>query len=175
MERIIIGSILNIRSLLGSQIVSNVTLLTRMAEVETILNDSRHTPPTSDSKDPSPQVRVNFFSNCCDQTFAFIPGNLATPIFTEVKGGSRPQCGVVDKFSKRLIQEYLPTFYVRQKWPRVRRNLGIRDIVLAIDENSPHGRRPKAVVHEVFSGRQGVIPQADVRQNVIFYSRTRLP
>lgn len=54
MERIIIGSILNIRSLLGSQIVSNVTLLTRIAEVETILNDSRLTPPTSDSKDPEP-------------------------------------------------------------------------------------------------------------------------
>ena len=54
LERIIIGSILNIRSLLGSQIVNNVTLLTRMAEVEKILNDRRLTPPTSDSKDPEP-------------------------------------------------------------------------------------------------------------------------
>lgn len=56
LERISIGSILNIRSLLGSQIVNNVTLLTRMAEVEKILNDRRLdlTPPTSDSKDPEP-------------------------------------------------------------------------------------------------------------------------
>lgn len=46
--------ILNIRSLLGSQIVNNVTLLTRMAEVEKILSDSRLTPPASDSKDPEP-------------------------------------------------------------------------------------------------------------------------
>ena len=54
LERIFIGSILNIRSLLGSQIVNNVTLLTPMAEVDKILNDRRLTPPTSDSKDSEP-------------------------------------------------------------------------------------------------------------------------
>lgn len=43
-----------LRSLLGSQVVNDETLLTLMAEVEKILNDHPLTPSTSDSNDPEP-------------------------------------------------------------------------------------------------------------------------
>lgn len=43
-----------LRTLLGSQIVEDRTLLTLMAEVEKIVSDRRLTLPTSDANDPEP-------------------------------------------------------------------------------------------------------------------------
>ena len=78
-----------LRSLLGSQIVDDETLLTRMAEVEKILNDRPLTLPRQVIRTIlSLSLQVNYSS--CGQTYVFLLENQTLSTSIEVNAGNKP-------------------------------------------------------------------------------------
>ena len=149
-----------LRSLLGSQVVDDETLLTLMAEVEKILNDRPLTPPTSDSNDPEPLTPSKLLllrPNVC-----LPPGKSDAVDAYGSKRWKQAQY-LADIFWKRWMLEYLPTLQIKQKWLRPRPNLAVGDLVLVIGGNSPRGQWPKGIVQEVFPDRNGTVRQVTVK------------
>ena len=164
-ERIIRSIRKIFRSLLGSQVVNDETLLTFMAEVEKILNDRPLTRQTEDPADLNPLTPSKLL--LLRQNSSIPPGS-----FDENdKFGSRWRHAqyLADVFWRRWTKEYLPSLQERQKWLRPRRNLKVGDLVLITDENTPRGRWPKGIVECVFPDKYGI-----VRQGIIRTATTRL-
>ena len=60
-------------------------------------------------------------------------------------------------FWHRWTQEYLFLLQERQKWTAVKKNLNVRDIVLAIDPTAPRGSWPLGRVLETKPDARGLV------------------
>ena len=159
-ERIIRSIRKILRSLLGDQLVDDETLLTFMSEVEKILNDRPLTPPSSDPQDLEPLTPSKLLllrPNVCQS-----PRETGDVVSYASKRWKQAHY-LADVFWKRWIREYLPALQLKQKWLRPRPNLAVGDLVLVVDETSPRGHWPKAVVQEVFPDKHGIVRQVLVR------------
>ena len=140
-----------LRSLLGSQIVDDETILTLMED------PPPPPPPTSDSSDAEPLTPSKLLllrPNLC-----FPPGESDAFNIYGNKRWKQAQY-LADIFWKRWIIEYLPTLQVKQKWLRPRPNLAVGDLVLVVNENSSRGHWPKGIV---FLDRHGTVRQVTVK------------
>ena len=131
--------------LLGMYIVALTTSGRRSWPQELLLlklsNDSRLTPPTSDSNNPeslTPSKLLLSRPNVCFHS--------ANPSDADIHGNKRWKQAqyLADIFWRRWLRDYLPTLQVRQKWLSLRWNLKIGDLILVIDESAPRGRWPKS-------------------------------
>lgn len=70
---------------------------------------------------------------------------------------------MADRFWQRWRQEYLPTLIPRNKWTQESENIGIGNVVVIYDENSPRNFWKKGVIEEVHTGTDGRVRSASVR------------
>lgn len=61
------------------------------------------------------------------------------------------------------MREHLPTLQLRQKWQQVKKNFQEGDIVLVVDENATHGRRPLGRVSRTFRGKDGLVRSVEIK------------
>ena len=149
------------KALLREQILDDEGLNTLMCEVESVVNGRPITKVSDDPKD------VN----------ALTPNHLLL-----LRAGSAIPPGVFEKedncnhrrwrqvqyltnvFWRRWVREYLPSLQQRQRWNKPQRNLAVNDVVLLLDENTPHSIWPLGRVLEVYHNRKdGLVHSANVQ------------
>ncbi|XP_063371608.1 uncharacterized protein LOC134659830 [Cydia amplana] len=62
---------------------------------------------------------------------------------------------LADMYWQRWVKEYLPELLPRRKWNTEQTPLKVGDLVLVVDPGAPRNVWPKAVIQQVFPGRDG--------------------
>ena len=65
----------------------------------------------------------------------------------------------------------MPSLQTREKWQRPRRNVRVDDLVLMLDENTPRGQWPLAIVKAIKRGRDGLVRSCTVKSGTSEYVR----
>lgn len=151
-----------LKSVVREQLLNDEGLSTLMTEVEKILNDRPITQVSNDSQDPeplSPNKLLIMRSNSC------VPPGLFDKDDIYCRRWWRQVQYLADVFWRRWTREYIPTLQVRQKWPNIRRNLAVNDLVLVCDDSVARGHWPLGRVLEVSEGRDGLVRSCRVKVN----------
>jgi len=120
-----------LKAVTGKQCDNDETLLTFMAEVESLLNGHPLTHVTCDYRDEEAltpnhfllgRANPNFSARCCEHK--------------DLCSRRRWKHAQVmnQHFWKRWLREYLPALTERRKWRKVARNVSEGDLVLVVDE-----------------------------------------
>ena len=75
----------------------------------------------------------------------------------------RASQAMVNEVWKRWLREYVPDLIERRKWLRPQRNIGVNDLVLIVDQNSPRGHWPLGKIINVIPGPDNVVRSAIVK------------
>ncbi|XP_063376819.1 uncharacterized protein LOC134664161 [Cydia fagiglandana] len=70
---------------------------------------------------------------------------------------------LADIYWQRWVREYLPELLPRRKWNHEQTPLKVGDLVLVVDPGAPRNVWPKAVVQQVFPGRDGRIRLVEIK------------
>ncbi|XP_063534822.1 uncharacterized protein LOC134744834 [Cydia strobilella] len=70
---------------------------------------------------------------------------------------------LADMYWQRWVKEYLPELLPRRKWNNEQAPLKVGDLVLVVDPGAPRNVWPKAVVQQVFPGRDGRIRLVEIK------------
>jgi len=167
-ERLVQSAKRALKAVAGKQCVNDETLLTFMAEVESLLNGRPLTHVSTDHRDEE----------------ALTPNHLllgrGNPNVPSDVVNDRDLCSrkrwkhaqvMSQHFWKRWLREYLPALTERRKWTNNARNVREGDLVLVVDENSPRGCWPLARVLRVLPGDDGRVRAAEVRTKSGTYIR----
>ena len=163
-ERLVRSIKRSLKSVVREQLLGDEALLTLTAEVEKTLNDRPITQVSDDSRDPeplSPNKLLLLRPNSCMPPGVFDTGD------QYCRRWWRQVQYMSNVFWKRWTREYLPTLQVRHKWPNVKRNMSVNDLVLVCDEPSIRGHWPLGLVLEVSKGRDGLVRSCRVKVNGI--------
>lgn len=135
-------------------------LNTLMAEVENIVNSR---PLTHVSVEPGSEEALtpNHF------LLHSSPNSPALGVFDDsdlfLRKQWRNSQRLADMYWQRWVKEYLPELLPRSKWNREQTPLQVGDLVLVVDPGAPRNVWLKAVVQQVFPGKDGRIRLVEVR------------
>ena len=159
-ERLVRSSKVALKAIAGKQCVNDETLLTFVAEAESLLN-SRPLTSVSGNPDDLEALTPNHF--LLGRSNPAIPLDVVTDKDLCSRKRWRHAQVMAQHFWKRWLREYLPKLTERRKWNRFTRNVREGDLVLVVEEHSPRGHWPLARVTKVFLGDEGVARSAEVK------------
>ncbi|BHF82770.1 hypothetical protein SprV_0802590900 [Sparganum proliferum] len=147
-----------LRSILGSQVVTDEVFVTTMTETEKIMNDR---PLVKNSTDP------NEYAVLTPQHFLLSTRNLSSSVEecspSRLNRRWRQAQHLADIFWKRWISAYLPSLQARQKWIGEAPQLRIGDLVLVVDKVAPRGHWKKAIVENLLKSKDGRVRDVELR------------
>ena len=149
----------NMRALIGDRLVDDETLLTVMCEVEKMINNRPLTRQCEDPRDLSALTPNTLLLSHRNQSSS--ADALSSTYHPREKWKQAQR--LADEFWARWIKEYLPSLQERQKWLTPKRNFAVGDIVLMVQEDSPRGQWPLAVIEETFPDSNGHVRQVVIR------------
>ena len=157
------------KALLKEQVLDDESLNTLMCKVESIVNGRPITKVSDDPKDLNALTPNHLLLLRAGR--AIPPG-----VFSKEDNYARCRWHQVQHLSNvfwsRWTREYLPSLQQRQKWSKPQRNLAVNDIVLLLDENTPHSVWLLGRVLEVNSNRKdGLLCSAKVKTRMSVYVR----
>lgn len=157
-----------LKAVAAKQLVTDETLLTFLAEVESLLNSRPLTHVSSDHQDEEALTPNHFLTGRAN-------ANLPVGVVSDRDLCSRKRWRhaqvMTNHFWKRWLREYVPSLTERRKWRRDAPNLAEGDVVLVVDENSPRGRWPLGRVVRALPGDDGNVRAAEVRTKSGTYVR----
>ena len=145
-------------SMLGSQVMTDDSLLTLFCEVEYIMNSRPLSAVSSDAGDVRP-LSPNDLIN--------IEGSIDQ--FGEIEKGSfvqrrwRQVQSMANQFWNRWKKEYLLALQERQKWLTSSRNVGVGDVVLVSDHMQPRCHWPLDLITQVKLSEDGLVRSATIK------------
>ena len=157
-----------LKAVAGKRCVNDETLLTFMAEVESLLNGHPLTHVTSDCQEEEALTPNHFLLGRANP-------NILADIVTEKDLCSCKQWKhaqvMSQHFWKRWLREYLPALTEHRKWRKDARNVSEGDLVLVVNENSPRGCWPLGCVTRLLPGDDARVRAAEVRTKSGTYVR----
>ena len=134
-ERLVKSAKKVLKITLNGQLVNDETLLTLMAEIESLLNSRPLTHVSIDPQDPE-AITPNHF------LIGKNSSNVPPDVFDERDLNSRKRWRQAQTlFWRRWLREYMPTLTERRKWrTRSQTDAQIGDLVLVVEDNLPRGR-----------------------------------
>jgi len=156
------------KAVVGKQRVNDKTLLTFMAEVESLMNGRPLTHVSTDDSDEEALTPNHFLLGRGNPNFP--PDVVNDKDLRSRKRWKQAQV-MTQHFWKRWLREYLPTLTQRRKWTKDARNVSEGDFVLVVDENSPRGCWPLGRVLRALPGDDGRVRAAEVRTKTGAYTR----
>ncbi|KAK3735539.1 hypothetical protein QZH41_016119 [Actinostola sp. cb2023] len=138
-ERLVQSAKRALRVVAGKQCVTDETLLTFMAEVESLLNGRPLTHVSSDYRDEEALTPNHFLIGRASPNLP--PDVVIDRDLCSRKRWKHAQV-MANHFWKRWLREYLPSLTERRKWTTEARNVAKGDLVLIVDENAARGRWP---------------------------------
>ena len=159
-ERLIRSTRRVLCGLMKEQVLTDDSLTTLFAEVESILNSR---PLTRTSSDPNDMncLTPNHLLLLKDQQC--LPPGIFTKEDNLLRRRWRQVQYLADLFWKRWVREYLPLLQERQKWLCPHRNVQVGDVVLIVDVNAPRSSWPLGKVESVYPDGKGLVRTADVK------------
>lgn len=148
-----------LRSVLGSQVVTEEVLTTVLVEVEEILN-SKPLGYVSSSADDLVPVTPNLL--LMGRRDASLPQVIYADSNTLSQGRWRHSQVLADQFWTRFIRNYLPNLQIRQKWQQDQGNLKDSDVVMILDPRLPFALWPIGKVLKTFLGKDGRVRVAEI-------------
>ncbi|KAI2645062.1 tRNA-specific 2-thiouridylase MnmA [Labeo rohita] len=142
-----------LRSILGSQVVTEEVLTTLSVEVEEILNSKPlwYVSSNADDLDPvTPNLLLMGRQDASLPQVIYADSN----VLTRRRYIARHSQFLADQFWTRFIRNYLPTLQVRQKWQQDQGNLENSDIILFLDTRLPRALWPIGKVLKTLQVRQ---------------------
>ena len=167
-ERLVQSAKRALKAVAGKQCVNDETLLTFMAEVESLLNGRPLTHVSTDYRDEEALTPNHFLLGRGNPNVP--PDVVNDKDLCSRKRWKHAQV-MTQHFWKRWLREYLPALTERRKWTNDARNVRKGDLVLVVDENSPRGCWPLARVLRVLPGDDGRVRAAEVRTKSGTYIR----
>lgn len=156
------------RTIIGSQTLTEEVLRTLLIEVETILNAKPLGYVSSDVADPDP-VTPNYL------LMGRPDASLPQVIYPESEILSRKRWRqsqvLADQFWTSFIKNYLPTLQPRQKWMRDSNNLTPGTVVMIIDYQLPRALWPVGKVVTIYPGSDGNVRSAEIEVKNKHYHR----
>ena len=140
------------------QCVNDETLLTFMAEVESLMNGRPRTHVSTDSRDEEALTPNHFLLGRGNPNFP--PDVVNAKDLCSRKRWKHAQV-MTQHFWKRWLREYIPALTERRKWKKDARNVCEGDLVLVVDENSPRGCWPLGRVLRALPGDDGKVRAAE--------------
>ncbi|XP_042575337.1 uncharacterized protein LOC122136428 [Cyprinus carpio] len=155
------------RTIIGSQTLTEEVLRTLLIEVETILNAKPLGYVSSDVADPDPVTQNYLLMGRPD-------ASLPQVIYPESEILSRKRWRqsqvLADQFWTSFIKNYLPTLQPRQKWMRDSNNLTPGTFVI-IDYQLPRALWPVGKVVTIYPGSDGNVRSAEIEVKNKHYHR----
>ena len=159
-ERLVQSTKRVLKIIAGEQLVTDETLLTFFAEVESLLNSRPLTHLGGDCRDEEALTPNHFLLGRASLNLP--PGIVVDRDLCGRKAWKHAQV-MTEHFWRRWIREYLPSLTERQKWKREVRNIAVDDVVLVADENSPRGRWHVGRVVKTLPETDGRVRTAEVK------------
>ena len=148
-----------LKAVVGKQHVNDETLLTLIAEVESLMNGCPLTRISTDYRDEEALTPNQFLLGRGNPNFP--PDVVNDKDLCSRKRWKHAQV-MTQHFWKCWLREYLPALTERLKWKKEARYVCEGDVVLVIDENSPRGCWPLGHVLRALPGDDGRIRAAKV-------------
>ena len=160
-ERLVKSAKKPLKITLNGQLVNDETLLTLMAEIESLLNSRPLTHVSVDPQDLE-AITPNHF------LIGRNSPNVPPDVFDERDLNSRKRWRqaqtLTDHFWRRWLREYVPAITERRKWrTRSQTDAQIGDLVLVVDDNLPCGRWNLGRIVKTFPGDDGLICAVQVQ------------
>ena len=160
-ERLVKSAKKALKITLNGQLVNDETLLTFMAETETLLNSRPLTHVSVDPQDLE-AITPNHF------LIGRNSPNVPPDVFDERDLCSRKRWRqaqmLTDHFWRRWLCEYLPSLTERKKWrTRSQTDVQIGNLVLVVEDNLCRGRWNLGLVVKTFPGNDGLIRTVEVQ------------
>ena len=121
-----------LKAITEGRVLSDYSLLSLFAGVESILNDRPLTPLSDDPRDLTPLTPNSILMRTLDPLLPFDRFHRADEYRKSWRYGQR----LIDLFWDRWIKEYLPTLQLRNKWTKPGNNIAVNDLVLLVDDCS---------------------------------------
>ena len=150
------------------QQLDDESFLTLMTEVEAIVNGRPLTTSSDDPRDDQPITPNHLL--LLDREPSLPPGIFDKNDIYPRKRWRQVQY-MSDLFWKRWTREYLPLLQQRTKWMHPKKNLGVDDVVLLLDESSPRNAWPIGRVIDVIPDSRGLVRRAKVKTNKGVFER----
>lgn len=167
-ERLVKSAKRALKAVAGNQRVTDETLLTFMAEAESLMNSRPLTHVSSDCNDLEAITPNHFLLGRANM-------NIPLDVVTDRDLCSRKRWKhaqvMANHFWERWLHEYLPSLTVRPKWRRESRDVVEGDLVLVMTDNLPRGRWPLARVTHVVRGDDGRVRSAEIKTKAGVYVR----
>ena len=167
-ERLVKSAKRALKAVAGNQRVTDETLLTFMAEAESLMNSRPLTHVSSDCNDLEAITPNHFLLGRANM-------NIPLDVVTDRDLCSRKRWKhaqvMANHFWERWLHEYLPSLTVRPKWRRESRDIVEGDLVLVMTDNLPCGRWPLARVTHVVRGDDGRVRSAEIKTKAGVYVR----
>ena len=156
------------RALTNQQVLNDEALTTFMAEIERILNNRPITYTSTDHSDPK-ALTPSMILLLRDTNS--LPYGTFSKEDLYIRRWWRQAQYLANVFWRRWLKEYVPSLQLRDKWQRPCKNIRINDLVLMLDENTPRGQWPLAIVKDVKYGRDGLVRSCKVKAGASEYVR----
>lgn len=160
-ERLVKSAKKALKITLNGQLVNDETLLTLMAEIESLLIIRPLTHVSVDPQDLE-AITPNHF------LIGRNSPNVPPDVFDERDLNSRKRWRqaqtLTDHFWRRWLREYVPALTERRKWrTRSQTDAQIGDLVLVVEDNLPRGRWNLGRIVKIFPGDDGLIRTVEVQ------------
>ena len=153
---------------LQGQVLTQETLTTSIAIVESTLNNRPLSTPSDDPQDLTVLTPNSFL----------IQRASSTPQMSNVEDREinsrkrhRQSVALANMFWHRWRREYLPGLIIRPKWTSETRNLAENDVVLLVEANKPRDHWPLGRVVQVHPSEDGRVRKVDVKTQSGFLTR----
>ena len=157
------------KALLQDQPLDDEGLLTLLCEVESIINGRPLTKVSDDPRDPEALTPNHLLLLRSGPTLP--PGAFAKDDRFSCRRWRHVQY-LANVFWRRWMREYLPVLQERRKWNKASRNFPVNDVVLVLDESTPHGSWPLGRVLEVHQSRDdGLVRSLKVKTRTSVLTR----
>lgn len=167
-ERLVRSVKTALKSIVGTQLLTDTALQTFLTEVERILNGRALTSNSDDPCDLEPLTPAHFL---LQRKLIGLPPGLFDQSDAIRRSRWRQVQFLANAFWKRWLREYLPILQIRGKWSKIKRNLKQNDMVLVVDHNTPRGKWHLGRVLETYPGADGLIRTAKVKTKDSTYIR----
>ena len=167
-ERLVRSVKTALKSIVGTQLLTDTALQTFLTEVERILNGRALTSNSDDPCDLEPLTPAHFL---LQRKLIGLPPGLFDQSDAIRRSWWRQVQFLANAFWKRWLREYLPILQIRGKWSKIKRNLKQNDMVLVVDHNTPRGKWHLGRVLETYPGADGLIRTAKVKTKDSTYIR----
>ena len=159
-ERIVQSVKRILKALLREQLVNDESLLTLMAETESVINSRPLTLNPDDPIDAEPLTPSHLLLLRSNQS---IPPGVLSEQDQYCQRRWRQIQYLANIFWKRWLRQYLITLQQRHKWSYVSRNLKMGDLVLLTEENTHRGQWPFGRVTRVHKAKDGHVRSVEIK------------